>query len=51
MLVDLIPYAVLVSVFIVTGLGVLIGKPNRLSHLAVLRAKRKRIDKSSSIDA
>ena len=48
---DLISYAVLASVFIVTGLRMFFEKPNRLSELPFLRSEPKQFDENSEPDS
>jgi hypothetical protein len=48
MLSDLISYGVLAGVFIVTGLRMLVEKPNKIKEIPLSRWKRLSVDKNSS---
>jgi hypothetical protein len=43
---DLISYGLLASVFVVTGLRILVEKPNKLKEIPVLRWKRTKADRN-----
>ena len=48
---ELISYAVLASVFIVTGLRLFIDKPGKPSELPFLHSENKPVDENSSPDS